>query len=230
MPYRAVVKHVRYWRGKIHRWTTVYPFIGTPNRDLNSSDCTTVLTADDALCFPGGAGNGGTYGCDIYNQATGGTPIASVVRFDWETPASWIGYSGSAWHDPTVYDAGIDAAAETCLDLRWSAGLSKTGKPVFLRKFIHAVPAVGNDGAGTQIQPADVTALVAHANLMKGMLGDEGLVLGSFTGRFAGTATLSGYLGSHQMPQGRRRKILSKSQQSAALRALIDHSFDVAHE
>lgn len=202
MPYRAVVRHVRYWRGAPHRWSTVYPFLGTPTSGLTTADAQSVLVADDKMCWGTQAAEGGTYECALYDQAVGGVPVAVYTAFDWTTPASWIKYGGAAWTTPT----GNEFGAEMALAVTWAAGLSATGKPVKLRKWYHALPisAASTPGAA-DVSAASVTSLTAQANLITAVLSSKGLALGSPSGRFAGAAHVSNYYEAHQMPRGRRR-------------------------
>jgi hypothetical protein len=206
MPYRGVVRHVRYWRGDVHRWSTVYPFLGTLTSALTSSDAETLLLADDKMCFGINAGDGGTYECDLYDTASGGVPVASYIAFDWTTPGSWIKYGGAAWTGGTVFET----QAETSLAVTWPAGLSRTGKPVVLRKWYHAVPvSVGTAGQTPDIATGNLTSLKAQAVVLINALSAKGLVMGSASGRFAGTVpVVSPFYENHQMPRGRRRKAL----------------------
>lgn len=203
MTYRAVVRHVRYWRGKIHRWSTVYQYVGNPTATLDDTDCQEILQLDDAMCYGQSAVDGGTYQCEIYNNASGGVPIANFTRFDWQTPGTWIKYGSGAWGPAS---ADIASPAETALLVEWPCGLSKSGKPVSLRKWYHAVPTSGEPGAQADVSAGDLVSLQAKASQLIGPLGAKGLVLGSATGRLAGDPVVKAFYGNHQMPRGRRKK------------------------
>lgn len=206
MSYRGVVRHVRYWRGAVHRWSTVYQFVGTPSTTIDAGACTALLTADDKMCYGNGiAANGGTYECSIYNVASGGVPIANVVRFDWETPGAWIAYAATSWGSVT---GTFSNNAEDALLVEWHAGLSSSGKPVSLRKWYHAVPIITAASNAQNVAAANVTSLTTAANALVNVLGSYGLTLGSSAGRFAGSAFVQPYLANHQMPRGRRRRAL----------------------
>jgi hypothetical protein len=205
LTYRAQVHHVSYWRGLVKRWSTVYDFDGVLSKPIDSAAATLVLTADDNMCYGSSSSkNGGTYSCAIYNNATGGTPIASVTRFDYTNPTVWITYAGGSWATAPGFAAGT---LEGALQVEWAAGLSKTGKPVYLRKWYHAIPTIG-PSAGAQFATADVTKLTAAANGLVNVLGSYGLILSSKSGRLAGAAKVSAYAGAHQVVRGKRRKPL----------------------
>lgn len=147
----------------------------------------------------------GTYECQAYNQASGGVPIAQYVHFDWTTPSSWIPYSASGY---STASGQADGTAEVALQVEWPAGLSKSGKPVILRKWYHAVPESTGAGSSAQVSAANVAALQTAANNLKLCLSSYGIQLGSATGRLAGNARVLPFYGNHQMPRGRRRKPL----------------------
>ena len=200
--YRAVVRHVRYWRGVVHRWSTVYHYSGTASGAVGDTQATAVLTADDGMCYGTGAADGGTYECQVYDQAVGGVPIATVTRFDWTNPGAWIRYSSAYW---TTTGPGAEPAAEVALGGEWAAGLSKSGKPVLLRKWWHAVPISTAAGGTVDVDNADHTSLLTGMTALYNAMGSVGLLLSSGTGRFAGAATIQRYYQNHQMPRGRRR-------------------------
>lgn len=201
--YRAQVHHVRYWRGQIHRWSTVYHFGGIPSPALDAAAAKLVLEADDAMCYTNTNIYGGTYECNIYDADTGGVPVASVTLFDWQTPSSWIVYGGEGWQ--TTAPPPCDDA-EVALLVEASLGLSKTGKPVNARKWYHAVPQTNQPLGAPQVSAADITKLTAQANLIYTCLSTYGLSANSPSGRLPGTPVVKAYYGNHQMPRGRRRK------------------------
>jgi hypothetical protein len=203
--YRGVVRHVRYWRGNIHRWSTVYNFTGSGSYVPGTADAHNLLLADAKLCYPAGAVDQGIYECQIYNNATGGTAIATYTNADWENPATWIPPGGTGW---TTTGLGFNANAETALVVEWAAGSSSSGKPVTLRKWYHSVPGSEVVGNGTQISGTDITSLTAAAQSLVGVFAANGLVLSSASGRLAGVAKVLPYFGNHQMPKGRKRKPL----------------------
>lgn len=175
---------------------------------IDSAACELVRVQDDGMCYGPADTDGGTYSCEIYNAATGGVPIATHTTFDWETTGSWPGYAGSHWGSAT---GDMLTMAEVAMQLEWTAGLSSSGKPVILRKWYHAVPQVDVLPTAPEIASGVQTSLLAGAEALKDALTSYGLVLGSSTGRFAGTASVKGFYGNHQMPRGRRRRALVSS-------------------
>jgi hypothetical protein len=211
--YRAVCRHVRYWRGVVHHWSTVYQFVGTPSAGITLTDAQQVLAIDNAMLYGTGPNAGGTYECAIYDQASGGVPLVTYTAFNPAAPASWLVGPGTAW--PTTA-AGLEKQAEVALQVTWAAGLSHSGKPVHLRKWYHMVPVASSTGGSADVLPAAVTALQAEAQAMNGVLGGKGLTLGTSSGRIAGLASVLPFYGNHQMPRGRRRKVSSSSAKSEA--------------
>jgi hypothetical protein len=203
MPYRVVVRNVRYWRGNIKRWQSVYPFIGTPTSALATADAQAVLTAHTKMLWNGGVTSGNAYEAAIYDQATGGVPIVVYTAFDWLTPSTWTSPTNSVWGGSSVF---VGQPAEQALIVEWNAGLSVSGKPVTLKKFYHHVkPSLASAGA-PDVSSTDATALTTAANGLTVCLASKGLSLGSPSGRFAGSAKVKTYYGNHQMARGRRRK------------------------
>jgi hypothetical protein len=204
MPYRVVVRNVRYWRGAIKRWQSVYPFIGTPSSALGVADAQAVYNAHMKMLYNGGAGSGNAYEAAIYDQASGGVPIAVYTAFDYTAPANWTAPVGSVWGG---FSTSIGSPAEQALIVEWNAGLSKSGKPVTLKKFYHQVKAAVTLGNAADVSTTDVSTLTAQANAITVCLAGKGLSLGSPSGRFAGSAKVKNYYGNHQMARGRRRHI-----------------------
>lgn len=201
--YRGVVRHVRYWRGVVHRWSTSYQMVGSFSGVTGVAFAHALLTADDKMCYGGGlASFGGTYECSIYDEVAGGTPLVSYIAFDWTTPASWIAHSGTAWGATT---GAAETNAEVALDVKWPSGISRTGKPVSMRKWYHAVPSVTPAGGAQQIPSATVTSLNAGALAVQSAIASGGVVMGTASGRIAGTGVALPFYGNHQMPKGRRR-------------------------
>lgn len=204
--YRIIIDHVRYWRGKVHRWSTSYSMTGNGTTP-DATACGTFLAAESKLLYPGdGASRGGPYECRIYLRS-GGVPVATFTKFNWQAPAEWVAPSGEAWS--SITDGNFDDTAEDAVLLTWEAGLSKTGKPVFFRHYYHAIPFMGSSVAGQQTVPAAVvTNLQSYGQqLVTSLAPGYGLVQGN-ANRLAGTSPVAGpYVVTHQMPRGRKRPI-----------------------
>lgn len=213
--YRLVARHVRYWRGVVHRWSTVYPLTGT----IASGDYGTVIAAlktlEQGVNFQDPAPaptRGGLYEIALYDQATGGVPIAVSTYFDWTTFAAWVPYTSAGW---ATAGRNYEAAAEVSLAVRWAAGLSRTGKPVYFRKWYHAVPTSSANGT-RDVGATDVTNLTGIFTAQMAVIGGKGALLGN-GGRLAALSpTVELFYENHQMPRGRRRKGSTASVPSGA--------------
>lgn len=202
MAYRAVVRHVRYWRGQVHRWSTVYTFAGTLTGPLTAALAQSFMILDDGMCYGGTTKQGGTYECSLYNTATGGVPVATYTAFDWTAFASWVAHRGTFW---TGTGFVTEPQAEVAMQVQWPVGLSTSGKPVTLKKWYHAVPQTSALAGAQDVPASSVTSLAVGAANIKAGLSSVGLVLSTKGGTFAGTGAVEPYYKNHQMPRGRRR-------------------------
>lgn len=204
--YRIVARHVRYWRGAVHKWSTVYPLTGT----ISSGNYAAVIAAakvlEQGVNFKNatGATAGGLYEIALYDHATGGIPVALVTYFDPTVPAGWVAYTGAGW---STAPAPVCSNAEVALQVEWLAGLSSSGKPVKFRKWYHAVPDAVTIGT-RDVVAADVTALQTFINTNIAVIGGLGAVMGNSSRLAATTCQVLQFYGNHQMPRGRRRKPL----------------------
>lgn len=203
--YRMVVRHVRYWRGAVHRWSTVWPFTGS----LSSSNYAAVIAqmraVEQGVNFAGtGAVAGGTYAIALYASASGGVPVSEETYFDYETPSTWEPYTGSLWIEGG--DA-VDPTAEVALGVKWLAGLSTKGKPVAFRKWFHSVRAGSGTGAGVDISAPEVTNIQQGLQSGIAALSTYGLLLGNASRLAAITPVVNPHYENHQMPKGRKRPL-----------------------
>lgn len=201
--YRAVVRHVRYWRGNIHRWSTVYRFSGT----VSSGDIPTAIgyihNMEQAVCYPApGGGGGGIWEIAFYNQASGGVPISVTTYFDPSTPGTWIPYDGSAWSSLTT---ALEGNAEVALQVKWLAGLSSSGKPVAFRKWYHAVPQLASGNTAPDVSTGNRTSIQNVIQSQLAPVAGLGLLLGNSSRIAAATPVVQAFFGNHQMPRGRRK-------------------------
>jgi hypothetical protein len=201
--YRVVMRHVGYWRGNVHRWSTVYPLSG----NLASADYLSVIGAiwemEQGLCYPSPSGvEGGTYEGALYNQAVGGVPISVQNFFDPTNTAAWVAYSGAEWPDTTHT---LETVREVALQVDWLAGLSRTGKPVRFRKWYHSVPVSGAVGAAGDITGSTIATMTAFIQAKMAVVAGKGAPLGNSSRLAAATPQVNAYYGTHQMPRGRRK-------------------------
>ena len=192
--YRYQVVDVGLWRGKVKRWNTTYhvgdssstPFIKGFHQALGWKQAGDVV----------GACSGGVASITIYN-ASGGAPIASTVYFDWKTPSTWIPYTGTAWSGVPAATP-LDASGESALVILGRLpNLSTKGKPIFTRKYFHAIPS---RTATTYTDPDIAPAVLASL---------AGVISPSYMGNKAGVTpsvvTASQWYLNHQRVRGRRR-------------------------
>lgn len=200
--YRYQVVCVGFWRGKVKRWNTTF----YDNTNISTNALHTAMQA--AGYKPDGdvtgACSGGVASIAVYN-ASGGAPISNTVYFDWETPASWIPYTGTTWSgidNTTPLDASGESAAVVIGHL---PGLSASGKPMATRKYLHAIPSrTATDYTDPDIDPTTQALLVStFGNFMSSPAGVEPT-----------TITTSPYYLNHQRVRGRRRTTTQVAAQS----------------
>jgi hypothetical protein len=204
--YRIVARHVRYWRGAVHKWSTVWPFTGTLSAANYSTALLKIHDLEQAVNWGNAAIDGGLFETALYDQAVGGIPVAVQTYFDWTVPGAWIAYTPAiGW---SVVPASQLAPAEVAILAEWKAGLSVRGKPVMFRKWFHSAPTPTLVPPAADITPANVTALQAVMTNNLGAIAALGAPMGR-GGRLAAAQTIvRPFYGNHQMPRGRRRKAL----------------------
>lgn len=204
--YRLVSRHVRYWRGSVHRWSTVWRFTGTFTGPGLVSATTALHDLEQGVNYPGiSTHQGGLYEISIYDHATGGVPVLTTTYFDWTNPAVWINYTGSAWAAPFGVAVGN---AEAAVVAEWHAGVSRTGKPVRFRKWFHMTPVTVASSGGADISPTDVSNIQALIDSKVAVIDGLGVQMGNGSRLAALNCTVLPHYGNHQMPRGRRRRAL----------------------
>lgn len=192
--YRYQIVSVGMWRGKIKRWNTTMHY-------STATATSSIALSFNKLCYPNpgdvvGACSGGLASITVYN-ASGGAPLSKTTYFDWQSPGSWVPFTGQAWSG-TPEGTPIDASGESAFVLvGHMPGLSTTGKPITTRKYIHAVPSrTATNYADPDIDATTLAALVA-------------LFPASYLGNAAGVTPTSvtgeEYYFNHQRVRGRRR-------------------------
>lgn len=192
--YRYQAVSVGMWRGKIKRWNTTFHLEGTGNTSAIKDRMQSSGWKESGDVE--GACSGGLASIAVY-PLTGGAPVSRTVYFDWQVPAEWVPYTGSYWQsvDPLT---PLDAAGESAIVITGRMpGLSATGKPVYTRKYLHAVPS----RTGVDFSEPDVPAAVATQF--------QGGWLNTFMGNAAGVlptiVQVENWYGNHQRVRGRRR-------------------------
>lgn len=200
--YRYQVVAVGMWRGKIKRWNTTFHYSATTATPslYGHMQATGWPNPGDAV----GACSGGIASITIYN-VTGGAPISQTVYFDWQTPTTWIPFTGVAWNgvDPTT---PIDASGESAaLVVGHMGALSVTGKPITTRKYLHAVPSrTAAAFSDPDIAPAVATALASQFS--SAMANPAGVA--------PVTVSVEPFYFNHQRVRGRRRTVAAVAAQS----------------
>jgi hypothetical protein len=199
--YRMQFIHVDYWRGAAHRWNNTMHFSCSLGDTTMAGTIPDAYAKMQALCSS--YHHGGLAEIAIYNVA-GGVPIASNVYFPWATPSSWIPYTGTTGWPGTVPPQGTEAAAH----FRTRAGTSKTGKPVYVGIYLHAISgAVTPETGAPDYSSSEITTLSnlynAFQTLQSG--GSAAAVQVTPTGAaIAGSGALEPYVVAHQRVRGRR--------------------------
>nr|CRY95846.1 hypothetical protein [uncultured prokaryote] len=198
--YRYQVVSVGMWRGKIKRWNTTF-------HTSSSSSAAELRTAVSKVSWPNpgdtlGACSGGVASISTYNAA-GGAPIAVATYFDWQVPSTWIPFTGTSWVGVDE-DTPLDAAGESAVIIQGRRpGLSSTGKPVFMRKYFHAVPS-RTSAAFEDPDVASATAISLAAAFNVAYFANK-------AGVYPSTLTALPWYGNHQRVRGRRRSALARS-------------------
>lgn len=201
--YRYQVVAVGMWRGKIKRWNTRFY-----SANLGLEGSFRDIVSKSSYANPGdaaGACSGGVASVTCY-PATGGAPINVATYFDWQTPSTWIPFSSTVWTG-TPEDTAIDASGESALVVTGlMANLSSTGKPVYTRRYLHAVPS--RTAASFTAPDIDATSLAAiEALWTTGYLRNP-------AGIEPESVVVEPYYGNHQRVRGRRRTTSQVATQS----------------
>lgn len=201
--YRYQVVSVGMWRGKIKRWNTTLHFsLSSLTSDVHDiMQKSSYPNPGDAL----GACSGGVASIAVYN-ASGGAPVSVTTYFDWQAPTTWIPYTGEAWASVTP-GTPLDAAGESAaVIVGHMAGLSRTGKPVTTRKYLHAVPSrTSADYSDPDIEAGPLAALAALWTV--GWMANP-------SGVNPASVSINPYYGNHQRVRGRRRPTAAVAAQS----------------
>nr|CRY97311.1 hypothetical protein [uncultured prokaryote] len=202
--YGLVIRHSSWWRGNQHRWSCVYPYVSTGSPvGLSEAGILGAVQAHADIVWMGPDNDqGNLYEAEFYNLDAGGSALLTVAYGVQEDYGSGL-ECGAAWENQTVLK---QSTAEVALLLEWDGGLSRTGKPVTFRKFIHGVQVSNAADGGNDITSTTEAAITTRMTTIQNHFVDDNLALGN-TRRLAGTnngPSVRYY--NHQMPRGRRRK------------------------
>lgn len=208
--YRYQCVSVGMWRGKIKRWNTTFHAA-----DPNETSIIKGAMQATGWKAPGdvaGACSGGVASIACYNAA-GGPPVSNTIYFDWQTPSTWIPYTSTAWASvpaATLLDAAGESAAIVVGKL---PGLSVTGKPKSVRKYLHAIPS---RTAASYLDP-DIDAAAAAAIKAQFPLS----IMLTPAGLAPTTTVVNPWYGNHQRVRGRRRTVKAVAAQSFASGVIV---------
>lgn len=197
------------WRVANHNWHLVGNHSGS---SLSAADAQTFMEGPDspmALCFaPFIHPVTSTIERSAYYDGINSAPIFTATYSTGSPAPADIRPSGDAFDNVLSGQEPL----EVCVMLEARVGLSSRSKPVYMRKFIHAVPA-GNLSAGTgNIPTYSFTGAAATAATKMGdgsWFGNRVYI--SPTGRQPASNDWEALAvpGNHQMPRGRKRKSVS---------------------
>lgn len=192
--YRYQVVSVGFWRGKVKRWnTTFHASSSALTANIKNAMMGAGFKADEDVL---GDCSGGVASISVYGPA-GGAPISKTVYFDWQATGTWIPYTGTDWAS-VPNTTPVDASGESAMILVGNLpGLSRTGKPLTVRKYLHAVPS---RTALLYSQP-DIDAATQAAVAAQ----FPPAFMASPSGVFPTTVSVLPYYGNHQRVRGRRR-------------------------
>lgn len=136
---------------------------------------------------------------DYYN----GIDSAALYSAEYASSAASVtaGFDQTGIYGNAYASAVGISGLEVCVVLEAPVGLSKTGKPVTLKKFIHAVP--GGGSAATDSPPLGSGAVGYAQALGNGALPGSRVLI-SASGK-QGTWAANAYFGAHQMPRRRKK-------------------------
>lgn len=192
--YRYQAVCVGLWRGQIKRWNTTF-------HATNTSETLNIRNMLNQMCYPNPADvagdcSGGVASITVY-AAAGGAPIDQTIYFDWQSPSTWIPFTGDGWTDIPA-GTPVDGGKESALMLIGHLpGLSASGKPMQTRKYLHAVPSrTAADYSDPDVSATNLASLKTYlrSGLMRNPAGVQ-----------PESVEVLQYYGNHQRVRGRRR-------------------------
>jgi hypothetical protein len=143
-----------------------------------------------------------------YYDGAASLPVWEATYSEGSPPPSNLDPLGSAF----THASGIQMGLETCVILEAQSGISDRGKPVYLRKYIHAAVDGNLAMAGDGCPNWD---FISSVNTIAQSMGN-GTWFGSRvyispSGRQPAASAWTALVapGNHQMPRGRKKKVLT---------------------
>jgi len=184
------------WRGTTKIWSSTFNYSGaTLSTDQQLAFAQAVHNDVLTAFFSAGATSQYLSSWSSYD----GQNSAALQEAEYGSAAESItaGWNGVADYGAAYTASGTNVGVsglETCVVLLAPLGLNKTGKPYFLRKFIHGVPPMSGD--------SDNAPFVEGADAIAAKLGDGSLpgnrVICAETGG-QGTWSAQSYFGNHKL-------------------------------
>lgn len=214
------------WRGVQKRWTIASSHSGLPFTATSDQLAFMISVWDNISPYFAKAWQGvsGFYcGGYSYYDGTNSAPIGEATYANLAAAVA-AGFVTTAYGDAYAAE-GVQASPEVCVRVQAPVGLSKTGKPVTIKHFIHGVD--GTPGTSGTDQPNWSSGYLTYAeNLGNGNLYGT-RVLCSGSGK-QGTWTVYTYYANHQMYRKRKKAGSSSSSILSAAEALAEKALQDA--
>lgn len=202
------IKKQGWWRGANHVWDNRYVLSGSDPNSEDAANCIDAIHTIEDHLFPAiGSGLGVGFVEGKAYGSGGGVPIVETPWNSSETPDTATGFSGPSGGYNTL---AVYGPLEICLDVRSECQtVSKTGKPVYIRKFYRGMALVNDDdetAGDTELDSGDVATIKTTLAPLTTGLSTGGWTVIAPSGRVPASGfTAQLYLGSHQVPRGRKR-------------------------
>lgn len=203
------------WRGIQHRWTISHGHSGSPfTTEADAISFLNSVWVNVSPFFAKAWTGVSTFYCAGWSYYNG-TSSAALWEKDYanQAAATTDGFVTTYYGDAYASE-GVPASPEVCIRLQAPVGNSSTGKPVFLRMFVHYADGTPS-GTGNDIPNFGSGAAGYAANLGNGGLFGSRVLISP--GGKQGDWAPYGYYANHQM-QRKRKKASSSSIPAGALK------------
>lgn len=203
--------------------------IGEHNWSLTGNHSGSSFDATDAATFMTGTSSPFAKSFGPFICATG-TTVVRAAYYDGEASAPvWEAIYTVDDPAPTplqptgaaMLESSVQMPLEVCVMLEAPAGVSLRNKPVYLRKYIHAISAgnltVSDTGVDWEYDTGTIHTAAAHAMGDGSWFGTRVYI--SPSGRQPATEawTAIAAVGNHQMPRGRKKKKITTSGSTSSI-------------